>query len=68
MGDRNESVFGKLSHDVEVRPHVQLAPDQHHFGTGTEFLRLPLPLCINRQIHLSAQGNYESSIGLNEDN
>lgn len=46
MGDGNESVFGELSHDVEIRPHVQLAADQHHFGIGTELLRLPLPLCI----------------------
>lgn len=46
MGDRNESVFGELPHDVEICPHVQLAADQHHFGIGTELLRLPLPLCI----------------------
>lgn len=44
MGDRNESVFGQFSHDVEVRPHVQLAANQHHFGTGTELLCLTLPL------------------------
>lgn len=50
VGDRNESVFGELSQDVEVRPHVQLAADQHHFGIRTELLRLTLPLCINRQI------------------
>lgn len=27
MCDRNESVFGKLPQDVEVRPHVQLTTD-----------------------------------------
>lgn len=46
MCDRNESVFGKLSHDVEVRPHVQLAADKHHFGIGAELLCFTLPLCI----------------------
>lgn len=51
VGARNESVFGKLSHDVEVRPQVQLAADQHHFGTGTELLRLPLPLRVHGQKH-----------------
>lgn len=45
MGHGNESVFGQLPHHVEVRPHVHLAAHQHHFGTGTELLRLPLPLC-----------------------
>lgn len=44
VGDRNESVFGQLSHDVEVRPHVQLAADQHHFGIEAELLGLTLPL------------------------
>lgn len=53
VGDGDESVFGKLSHDIEVCPHVQLAANQHHFGVWTELLRLPLPLYINRHIHMS---------------
>lgn len=48
MGDGDESVLGELPHHVQVRPHVQLAADQHHFGTGTELLRLTLPLWITR--------------------
>lgn len=44
VGDGDESVLGELPHHVQVRPHVQLAADQHHFGTGTELLRLTLPL------------------------
>lgn len=46
MGDRDESVFGELSQDIEVCPHVQLAANQHHFGIGAELLCLALPLCI----------------------
>lgn len=45
VGHRNDSVFGQLPHHVEVRPQVHLAAHQDHFGTGTELLRLPLPLC-----------------------
>lgn len=45
VGHGNESVFGQLPQYVEVRPHVHLAAHKHHFGTGTELLRLPLPLC-----------------------
>lgn len=42
--DRDESVSRKFSHDVEVRPQVQLAAHQHHLGIGTELLRFSLPL------------------------
>lgn len=49
VGHGDESVFGQLPHYVEVRPHVHLAAHQHHFGTGTELLRLALPLCRKRR-------------------
>lgn len=48
MGDGDESVLGQLPHDVQVRPHVQLAADQHHLGVGTELLGLTLPLRVTR--------------------
>lgn len=46
MSDRDEPVLGQLPHDVQVRPHVQLAAHQHHLGVGTELLGLTLPLRI----------------------
>lgn len=49
VGHWDKSVFGKLPHYTEVRPHVQLAAHQHHFGTRTELLRLPLPLHKKQQ-------------------
>lgn len=48
MGNRDEPVLGQLPHDVQVRPHVQLAAHQHHLGVGTELLGLTLPLWITR--------------------
>lgn len=44
MGDGDEPLLGQFPQGVDVRPHVQLAADQHHFGVGTELLCLPLPL------------------------
>lgn len=44
VGHWDQPVLGQLPHHAEVRPHVQLATHQHHFGAGTELLRLPLPL------------------------
>lgn len=41
-------MLGQLPHDVQVRPHVQLAADQHHLGVGTELLGLTLPLQVTR--------------------
>lgn len=69
MGDGKESVLGELSHDVEVRPHVQLAADQHHFGIGTELLRLTLPLCIKsmRTLICCHSRRHSSSIGFLHD-
>lgn len=48
VGDGEESVLGQLPHHVQVRPHVQLAADQHHLGVGTELLGLTLPLRVTR--------------------
>lgn len=44
VGHWDQPVLSQLPHHAEVRPHVQLAAHQHHFGAGTELLRLPLPL------------------------
>lgn len=44
MGDRDEPLLGQFSQRAHVRPHVQLAAHQHHFGVGAELLRLALPL------------------------
>lgn len=56
VGDRNEPVFGQLSQDVEVRPHVQFAANQHHFGIRAELLSFSLPLCVSgRQMDISTQ-------------
>lgn len=49
VGYRDEPVLGQLPHDVQVRPHVQLAADQHHLGVGTELLGLTLPLRVTRR-------------------
>lgn len=44
VGDGDEALLGELPQGADVRPHVQLAAHQHHFGVGTELLRLALPL------------------------
>lgn len=51
VGHRDQPVLGQLPHHAEVRPHVQLAAHQHHFGARTELLRLPLPLWRSKHEH-----------------
>lgn len=48
VGDGDEALLGELPQGVDVRPHVQLAAHQDHFGVGAELLRLPLPLWSQR--------------------
>lgn len=44
VGDGDEALLGEFPQGVDICPHVQLTANQHHFGIGTELLRLPLPL------------------------